>query len=200
MRQEKYDVVGIGHALVDASFSVQDTFLLEQGLPKGQMTLCDRAKMDRLRAALPEPSSVSAGGSCSNSLALLGRLGENFDENFLEKNDSGARYAFVGRVGSDAEGADFRRSMEQSSIECRLEEVTTKAEESGEATGQCLVMVTRDAQRTFATHLGASSDIAVSASGRGVAASSAIFVLGGLSVGRQSRDRRCLKPPPPRVD
>ena len=155
MQEKTYDVLGIGHALVDASFSVSEAFLTERGLAKGQMTLCDDARLQALRAALPaDASSVSAGGSCSNTLALLGCLGRQL------KMRSDARYAFVGRVGSDSQGEDFRRSMEQSDIECRLE-VAAKDTKKREATGQCLVLVTEDAQRTFATHLGASSDIAV---------------------------------------
>ena len=165
MQEKTYDVLGIGHALVDASFSVSEAFLTERGLAKGQMTLCDDARLQALRAALPaDASSVSAGGSCSNTLALLGCLGRQL------KMRSDARYAFVGRVGSDSQGEDFRRSMEQSDIECRLEvadqemadqEVAEKDTKKRESTGQCLVLVTEDAQRTFATHLGASSDIAV---------------------------------------
>ncbi len=153
-----YDVLGIGHALVDASFSVSDSFLSEQGLPKGQMTLCDAARLERLRAALPAPESSSAGGSCSNTLALLGCLEQSWekrvDARYVAKRKS---LAFVGRVGSDREGEDFRRSMEQSGVACRLE--IGKDGEQTESTGQCLVLVTEDAQRTFATHLGASSDI-----------------------------------------
>ena len=165
MQEKTYDVLGIGHALVDASFSVSEAFLTERGLAKGQMTLCDDARLQALRAALPaDASSVSAGGSCSNTLALLGCLGRQL------KMRSDARYAFVGRVGSDSEGEDFRRSMEQSGIECRLEvadqemadqEMADQDTKKRESTGQCLVLVTEDAQRTFATHLGASSDIAV---------------------------------------
>ena len=188
MQEETYDVLGIGHALVDASFSVSEAFLTEQGLTKGQMTLCDHARLDALRAALPEASSLSAGGSCSNTLALLGGLGARLR----------ACYAFVGRVGFDAHGESFRRSMEQSRIECMLEvaeeeagkkEAGKKEDERRESTGQCLVLVTEDAQRTFATHLGASSDIVAARLDRSLLRRSRYLYLEGyLLGGEQGRE------------
>ncbi len=177
MSEETYDVLGIGHALVDASFSVSDLFLGEQNLPKGQMTLCDQARLEGLRAALPAASGVAAGGSCSNTLALLGCLAKESARKLTGQAQEAvaARYAFVGRVGNDSEGEDFRRSMEQSLVACHLEvrqkkaaekavekaveKSVAKAVEQTESTGQCLVLITEDAQRTFATHLGASSNI-----------------------------------------
>ena len=38
----KYDVYGIGNALVDTEFEVTDHFLKEQSIEKGCMTLLDR--------------------------------------------------------------------------------------------------------------------------------------------------------------
>ncbi len=165
MPEETYDVLGIGHALVDASFSISDSFLGEQNLPKGQMTLCDHARLERLRTALPAASSLNAGGSCSNTLALLGCLAKESARKLTGQGREGvaARYAFVGRVGNDSEGENFRHSMEQSFVACHLEvrqeRAVAKAIEQAESTGQCLVLITEDAQRTFATYLGASSNI-----------------------------------------
>ncbi len=194
-----YDVLGIGHALVDASFSVGENLLSEQGLAKGQMTLCDRVRLENLRAVLPEASSVSAGGSCSNTLALLAGLGA----------ERAARYAFVGRVGDDKQGEDFRRSMEQSGAECCLETAENRSvqnkqseqneqqnerqdeqqDERQESTGQCLVLVTEDAQRTFATHLGASSDIGAARLNRSLLRRARYLYLEGyLLGGEQGRE------------
>ena len=193
MQEKTYDVLGIGHALVDASFSVSEAFLTEQGLPKGQMTLCDQRRLELLRAVLPAASSFSAGGSCSNTLALLGGLGK--------LGGAGGRcggYAFVGRVGSDAAGEDFRGAMEQRGIECRLEVAEGEGEsesesesesERSEATGQCLVLVTEDAQRTFATHLGASSNIKAARLDRSLLSGARYLYLEGyLLGGEQGRE------------
>lgn len=37
----KYDVYGIGNALVDIEYEVEDAFLLKHGIEKGLMTLVD---------------------------------------------------------------------------------------------------------------------------------------------------------------
>ena len=41
-----YDVYGLGNALVDMEYSVDDTFLGRHDIPKGHMTLVDEAKID----------------------------------------------------------------------------------------------------------------------------------------------------------
>ena len=44
----KYDVFGIGNALVDKEFEVSDDFLAAQGIAKGMMSLIDEQKQMRL--------------------------------------------------------------------------------------------------------------------------------------------------------
>ena len=40
-----YDVYGLGNALVDMEYTVEDTYLKRHGIPKGHMTLVDEAKI-----------------------------------------------------------------------------------------------------------------------------------------------------------
>ncbi len=144
---EKYDVIGIGHALVDAVYSTTDQFIIEQKLVKGQMVLCDGERMEVLRKNLVgSPKAIVAGGSCSNTIALLGRLG--------------AKCAFLGKVADDIEGQRFVESM----LECKVEPILKMQKKmqnrsAENATGQCLVLITEDAQRSFATHLGIAANL-----------------------------------------
>ena len=149
---EKYDVLGIGHALVDAIYATTDEFISKQNLVKGQMVLCDGKRMEGLRENLPsEPKAIVAGGSCSNTIALLGRLG--------------AKCAFLGKVADDMQGRRFGLSMLECNVDCRLKMEKAIAANSSlspaaeNATGQCLVLITADAQRSFATHLGISANL-----------------------------------------
>ncbi len=144
---QKYDVLGIGHALVDAIYSTTDQFISAQNLVKGQMVLCDGMRMQGLRENLTSPpQAIIAGGSCSNTIALLGRLG--------------AKCAFLGKVADDMQGRKFVESMLKCKVECRLEmQKKTQSKSSENATGQCLVLITQDAQRSFATHLGIAASL-----------------------------------------
>ncbi len=49
-----YDVYGIGNALVDTEFEVTDSFLKEQGIEKGCMTLLSRKEHQSLYETLRE--------------------------------------------------------------------------------------------------------------------------------------------------
>ena len=44
----QYDVYGIGNALVDMAYSIDDEFLIENDIAKGHMTLVDEIQMERL--------------------------------------------------------------------------------------------------------------------------------------------------------
>ena len=45
-------IFGLGNAIVDVEVNVEDSFLADQGLPKGQMTLVDSQQVSALTAAL----------------------------------------------------------------------------------------------------------------------------------------------------
>ena len=129
------DVVGIGNAIVDVVAEADDALLAEEGLPKGSMTLIDAARADTLRARMGPAVEVS-GGSAANTMVGVARLG-------------GAA-GYVGKVRDDTAGAVFRRDIEAAGVS-----FATPAATEGAATARCLIFVTRDAQRTMNTHLGA---------------------------------------------
>ncbi len=147
---KKYDVVGIGHALVDMVYPATDEFLHKNLLVKGQMGLCDGKRMAQLRKQLTQkPDEIAAGGSCGNTIALLARLG--------------AKTAFIGRIAKDQQGENFKKAMTENGALASLSSCADDDEQdSDEAnlenyTGQCIVFISPDAQRSFATHLGSAA-------------------------------------------
>lgn len=138
----KYDVAGIGNAIVDVLSFVEDGFLEKNKLTKGSMLLVDEARSKQLYAQMGQATECS-GGSVANTLAGLASLG--------------ARTAFIGKVKSDQLGSIFTHDMHTVGVH-----FDTKPATGGPATANCLVCVTPDAQRTMATYIGACSDVAES--------------------------------------
>ncbi|MCU0839525.1 MAG: adenosine kinase [Rhodospirillales bacterium] len=140
MAHARYDVVGIGNAIVDVLAHADDAFIDAQGLIKGTMRLIDGETADRLYEAMGPAVEVS-GGSAANTIAGLASLG-----------GSGA---FIGKVKADQLGQIFRHDIVSLGIA-----FPTRPAADGPATGRCLILVTPDAQRTMQTYLGACGELA----------------------------------------
>jgi len=136
MTTPRFDVVGIGNAIVDVLTQTDDAFLEGEDLAKGTMTLVDEARADAVYDKVP-PAMECSGGSAANTIAVLAGLG--------------AKTAFMGKVRNDAFGRIFAHDIRSLGVHFD----TTPAED-GPATAKCLVLVTPDAQRTMLTCLGAS--------------------------------------------
>ena len=135
-----YDVYGVGHALVDIQYQVAPEFLAEHQIEKGVMTLVDEARQHHLTAAINgEPVASASGGSAANTLIGVARYGGR------------AYYACL--TGRDAWGDFYQRDLEAAGV------ATHPANRGKGKTGQCLVFITPDADRTLNTFLGISSAI-----------------------------------------
>ena len=139
---QKYDVAGLGNAIVDIIASVDDRFLLTHRIAKGGMTLIDefRAK-DLLKSLADNRQALSglheiAGGSAANTMAGLASLG--------------GKGLFVGKVFDDRLGDVFSRSMAAAGVD-----FTTPPAREGLSTASSLIAVTPDGQRSMNTYLGA---------------------------------------------
>ena len=135
MSEKKYDVLGIGNAIVDVLAQVDDAFLEAEGLAKGGMALIDAERAAALSSAIAAERELS-GGSVANTMVGLA--------------DLGGRAAFIGKVGTDALGETFRAELTKTGVR-----FLTPDAQSGPPTAQCVVLVTPDAQRTMNTFLGA---------------------------------------------
>lgn len=134
------DVVTIGNALVDVLTSANDEDLAALGLVKGTMALVDRERSEQIYASMG-PTTEASGGSAANTAAGIAALG--------------GRAGFLGRVADDELGRAFTHDIR--SIGVAFEPRPAPAGDAS-VTGHCLVLVTPDAERTMATHLGVASD------------------------------------------
>lgn len=142
MAVEKYDVVALGNALVDSLVSVDDAFLSRHNLAKGCMELIDAAspKNEVIKAAEQENPVYCAGGSAANTIVALAQMG--------------LKAAFMGKLGNDDVGHAFRNDLNKLGIHFRTPALTDKT-----PTGQCMIFVTQDGERTMLTRLGAAEKI-----------------------------------------
>ncbi|MEQ1501845.1 MAG: adenosine kinase [Myxococcota bacterium] len=136
----RWDVAGIGNALMDALVVLQDDSLVDDlGLVRGTMHLVDHARWTEVYERVQQSGVVfDSGGSCANTIATVGRLG--------------GRAIYSGQVGDDQMGLLYASMMERACGSHRLR--FTKVA----ATGKCLSIISaRDAERTMLTDLGAAT-------------------------------------------
>ena len=141
----RLDVVAIGNALVDVLAPAKDEDLTALDLIKGTMALVDHERSESIYASMG-PTTEASGGSAANTAAGIAALG--------------GRAAFLGRVADDQFGLAFTHDIR--SIGVAFDPTPTKAVPGKVVTGHCLVLVTDDAERTMATHLGVASEFASS--------------------------------------
>jgi sugar/nucleoside kinase (ribokinase family) len=159
MASARYDVLGIGNAIVDVLARTEDDFLVKQGMNKGTMALIDEARAQAIYEAMGPAVEIS-GGSAANTIVGLASLG--------------GRGAFVGRVKNDDLGHAFSHDIRAAGVS-----FTTSPATSGPSTGRCYVLVTPDGERTMNTYLGAAQDLHPADIDEGMIASSAIVYLEG---------------------
>ena len=139
-----YDLFSIGNALVDSEFEVEEHFLDELQLTKGTMHLIDLDRVAELRGELPvQPVKQQCGGSAANTAYAARALG--------------CQVFFAGKVADDEHGCLFKRELERIGIST----LETREHDSREATGQCIVLITHDAERTMNTCLSISNSLHV---------------------------------------
>ena len=137
---KRYDVVGIGNAIVDVISPADDNFLDLMGIEKGIMQLVERNRGEMLYGAMKERVQAP-GGSVANSLAGLGNLG--------------LATGFIGRVHDDGLGRFYARSMAEDGTDFVNGPVP-----GGELpTSRSMIFVSPDGERSMNTYLGISSEL-----------------------------------------
>ncbi|MBI1206631.1 MAG: adenosine kinase [Azospirillum sp.] len=131
----RFDVTGIGNAIVDVLSHADDGFLVENDIAKGGMTLIDAARAEALYQRMGPGIEVS-GGSAGNTMAGIAALG--------------GRGAYIGKVRNDLLGKVFAHDLRAAGVHFE-----TRPAEEGPPTARCLILVTPDAQRSMNTFLGA---------------------------------------------
>ena len=142
---KKYDIYGIGNALVDTEYEVDDAFISKADVGKGLMTLIDSDERKRLLNLLEVEHEHRAikqagGGSAANTMVAAAQLGANS--------------FYSCKVASDETGDFFMSDLKIAGVDTNLD----AGREEG-ITGKCISMVTPDAERTMTTNLGISETL-----------------------------------------
>ena len=159
MSQVKFDVLGLGNAIVDVIGRVDEKFLIEEKLAKGSMSLIDEARALKLYDSMGSGTTIS-GGSAANTIVGVASFG--------------SRSAFIGKVKSDDTGKAFAHDIRATGVH-----FATPQAASGPATASCLILVTPDGERTMNTFLGACQNLTVDDVDKELVESSAITYLEG---------------------
>jgi sugar/nucleoside kinase (ribokinase family) len=135
----RYQVYGIGNALVDMEYEVDAVDLGILGIDKGVMTLVDEAQqaaiMHHLKDHRPQRGS---GGSAANSVIALSQFG--------------GKAFYSCKVADDELGHFYMDDLIRGGVD-----TNNHVRKDEGHTGRCVVLVTPDSDRTMCTFLGVSS-------------------------------------------
>jgi sugar/nucleoside kinase (ribokinase family) len=159
MTAPRYDLIGVGNAIVDVITKADDNFLVAQNMPKGSMSLIDEARARAIYDAMG-PTTESSGGSAANTVVGAASLG--------------VRAGFIGKVKNDELGRTFTHDIRAAGVAFD----TTPAAQ-GPSTARCYIIVTPDGERTMNTFLGAAQDLHPADIDEAAVASAAITYLEG---------------------
>jgi sugar/nucleoside kinase (ribokinase family) len=137
---KKYDVYGIGNAIVDIVTELDLDFFDRNNVEKGVMTLVDEKRQSALMAAIDmKKSKMTGGGSAANTVVAVNQFGGKSFYSLL--------------VARDDLGKFFLDDLKWNGVDTNL-----KYEDCPHGhTGRCLVMTSPDANRTLNSFLGVSS-------------------------------------------
>ena len=138
-KNKKYDIVGIGNAIVDLISEVDDLYLKENNINKGTMSLVDHNIIDKI---INEKKIIKTmtGGSVANSIVCIAQ--QNF------------KTAFIGKVNQDELGKKFAEGLKKENVDFKITETLVDKH-----TARCLILVSSDAERTMNTYLGISQEL-----------------------------------------
>lgn len=139
---KKYDVYGLGNALVDIEYEVTPEVLQALGIDKGVMTLVDEERQAKIVSRLDGAErNKASGGSAANTIIAVSQFGGN------------AFYSC--RVADDEMGHFYVTDLIHGGVTTNIH----PARMGSGVTGKCLVFVTPDADRTMNTYLGVSAEL-----------------------------------------
>lgn len=143
--KKRFDVCGIGNAIVDTLAQVDDSLVQELGLAKGSMSLMGTPDQAKVLAKLDHRNlQLASGGSAANTMVSVAQ--------------SGGTAIYFGKVAHDTNGEFYKQDMERNGVQFPV----ALTPEAGLPTGTCVVLTTPDAERTMCTHLGISTTLSKS--------------------------------------
>lgn len=139
MTNTRFDVIGIGNAIVDIIGRCDDSFISAHGTAKGSMQLVDGEHIAKLYAEMGPAIEIS-GGSAANTIVGIASLG--------------GRTAFIGKVADDEFGHIFAHDIRAAGVH-----FATPPARNSAPTARSLILVTPDGERTMNTFLGVSPEL-----------------------------------------
>ncbi|KAK9065277.1 hypothetical protein SSX86_016660 [Deinandra increscens subsp. villosa] len=165
---DRWDVLGLGQAMVDFSGIVNDEFLMRLGLEKGTRKVVYHEERGRVLQAMDGCSyKAAAGGSLSNTLVALARLGGH------PMGGPALNVAMAGSIGGDPLGGFYRTKLRRANVSF------LSAPVKDGTTGTVIVLTTSDAQRTMLAYQGTSSYIKYDSSMESIISKTNILVIEG---------------------
>ena len=120
----------IGNACIDMIASVSDDFLIKHKTTKGLCRFVDDADLiDIIQSEIGTYQSIP-GGAGANVTHVMSALGQDAH--------------FISKIGADAEGAYFKKYMEENGVECHFPTPSQNMRSC-----QVLTFITPDRERTF---------------------------------------------------
>ncbi len=133
-------IITMGSALLDIMTMLEDDKIFDTlKFPKGSMQLVDLEFSEKIQQYTNGLyKTITSGGSAANTARCLACLG--------------TPTAYIGKVGNDELGKLFIEDMHKVGV-------TTKIIESDSPSGRAVALIEKNSERTFATFLGASSEL-----------------------------------------
>lgn len=166
MSATRYDVIGIGNAIVDIIGRCDEAFLADVGAAKGSMRLIDAEEARRIYSKMGPAIEIS-GGSAANTIAGVASYG--------------GKAAFIGTIANDDFGKIFAHDIRSMGVAFSVPPVDGAA-----PTSRSLILVTPDGERTMNTFLGISTSMDETRLDESLISDSAILYLEGYLFDQES--------------
>jgi sugar/nucleoside kinase (ribokinase family) len=139
MAAARFDVIGIGNAIVDIIGRCDEAFLTDVGAAKGSMRLIGADDIKQIYKKMGPAVEIS-GGSAANTIAGIASFG--------------GKAAFLGTIADDEFGKIFLHDIRSIGVTFDVAPIA-----NGAPTSRSLILVTPDGERTMNTFLGISTSL-----------------------------------------
>jgi sugar/nucleoside kinase (ribokinase family) len=139
MTAARFDVIGIGNAIVDIIVRCDEDYLAKIDAAKGSMRLVGADDVKKIYTTMGPAMEIS-GGSAANTIAGVASFG--------------GKAAFIGTVADDEFGKIFTHDIHSIGVTFDTQPIA-----NGAPTSRSLILVTPDGERTMNTFLGISTSL-----------------------------------------
>lgn len=170
----KYNVYGVGNALVDVQYQVDEAYIARMDVGMGTMTLVDEARQRALIENVEgEALERASGGSAANTMIGVANFGGT---------------AYYGcKVGNDEPGDFYLNDLTEAGVG------SNPNNRADGVTGQCVVLIGPDGERSLNTFLGITGEFGPDEVEPGVVSDSDVVYIEGYLLSSDSGFEASLK-------